>query len=63
MCMKTYVTTGATTGIGAAVREALQARGDRVVNIEVRDADIEVDRAAQRLGSACERRGRMVKTR
>ena len=41
--MKTYVITGATTGIGAAVREALQSRGDRVVNIDLRDADIEVD--------------------
>ncbi|MBW2287961.1 MAG: SDR family oxidoreductase [Deltaproteobacteria bacterium] len=45
--MKTYVMTGATTGIGAAVREALQARGDRVVNIDIRDADIEVDLATE----------------
>lgn len=41
--MKTYVMTGARTGIGAAVREALEARGGRVVNIDIRDADSAVD--------------------
>lgn len=40
---KTIVITGATTGIGAALRELLTARGDKVINVDIRDADIVAD--------------------
>ncbi|HQQ63017.1 MAG TPA: SDR family oxidoreductase [Pseudomonadales bacterium] len=40
---KTFVITGATTGIGAALRHLLQARGDKVINVDIRDADIIAD--------------------
>lgn len=43
--MGTYAITGATTGIGAAVREKLQAQGDTVISIDIRDADIVADLA------------------
>lgn len=43
--MKTFVMTGATTGIGAAVRSAIEARGDKVVNIDIKGGDINVDLA------------------
>lgn len=40
---RTIVITGATTGIGAALRKKLQADGQRVINIDIRDADIVAD--------------------
>ncbi|MBP8029878.1 MAG: SDR family oxidoreductase [Pseudomonadales bacterium] len=40
---RTIVITGATTGIGAALREQLQASGDTVINVDIRDADIVAD--------------------
>lgn len=40
---RTIVITGATTGIGAALRGLLQSRGDTVINIDIRDADIVAD--------------------
>ncbi|MDX6277419.1 MAG: hypothetical protein QOJ72_1547 [Nocardioidaceae bacterium] len=41
--MKTYVVTGAASGIGAATAEMLRAQGDRVITIDQRDADVVVD--------------------
>jgi NAD(P)-dependent dehydrogenase (short-subunit alcohol dehydrogenase family) len=43
--MRTYVVTGSASGIGAATREILEARGDRVVGVDLRDADLMVDLA------------------
>jgi len=40
---KTIVITGATTGIGAALRQNLQSGGARVINVDIRDADIVAD--------------------
>jgi NAD(P)-dependent dehydrogenase (short-subunit alcohol dehydrogenase family) len=40
---KTFVITGATTGIGAALRHLLQSRGDKVINVDIRDADVVAD--------------------
>ncbi len=45
--MKIYIMTGATTGIGAAVRSELQSRGDQVVNIDIKGGDINVDLSTQ----------------
>jgi NAD(P)-dependent dehydrogenase (short-subunit alcohol dehydrogenase family) len=42
---RTIVITGATTGIGAALRERLFAQGDTVINVDIGDADIRVDLA------------------
>jgi len=41
--MATYVLSGGATGIGAAIKARLQAAGHRVVVLDLRDADIEVD--------------------
>lgn len=40
---KTIVITGATTGIGAALRANLQASGHCVINVDIRDADVIAD--------------------
>lgn len=40
---RTIIITGATTGIGAALRQRLQAQGDTVINVDIRDADIIAD--------------------
>ena len=40
---RTIVITGATTGIGAALRKLLQMQGDTVINIDIHDADIVAD--------------------
>jgi len=40
---KTYVISGGATGIGAAVKHKLLARGDRVIVIDIKDADILAD--------------------
>lgn len=41
--MSTYLVTGAASGLGAAVTERLRDRGDRVVTVDLRDADVEAD--------------------
>jgi NAD(P)-dependent dehydrogenase (short-subunit alcohol dehydrogenase family) len=45
--MRSVVITGAASGIGLATAERLRARGDRVIGIDLRDADVICD-----LGSA-----------
>src|SRR5690242_18175023 len=47
----TTIVTGAASGLGAAVTARLRARGERVVTVDLRDADVTAD-----LGSASERR-------
>ena len=37
--MRTYVITGGTTGIGAAVRKQLMEQGDEVFNIDYKGGD------------------------
>ena len=41
--MRTYVVSGAASGIGAATAAHLSAEGHRVIGIDLRDADIEAD--------------------
>ena len=41
--MKTYVVSGAASGIGAATTSLLRAQGDRVITVDRRDADIVAD--------------------
>ncbi len=41
--MATYAMTGGATGIGAALKEQLLARGDTVIVVDVRDADVHAD--------------------
>ena len=43
--MRTYVVSGAASGIGAATAAHLTAEGHRVIGIDLRDADIEADLA------------------
>lgn len=40
---KTYVVSGGATGIGAAVKHKLLTRGDKVIVIDIKDADIQAD--------------------
>lgn len=40
---KIYVISGAATGIGAAVKHKLQARGDSVIGVDIKDTDIVAD--------------------
>ena len=40
---RTYVVTGAASGIGEATRELLIERGEMVIGVDIRDADITVD--------------------
>ncbi len=40
---RTYVVTGSASGIGAATALMLRARGDRVVGVDLKNADVEVD--------------------
>jgi NAD(P)-dependent dehydrogenase (short-subunit alcohol dehydrogenase family) len=40
---RTYVVTGAGSGIGAAAAELLKARGYRVIGVDLKNADIEAD--------------------
>jgi len=41
--MQTYVVTGAASGIGAATAELITSRGDRVIGVDLRDADVVAD--------------------
>ena len=43
--MRTYVVTGAASGIGAATSARLRAAGHRVIGVDLHDADIETDLA------------------
>lgn len=40
---RVYAISGGATGIGAAVKQKLQARGDRVIVVDIKDADIVAD--------------------
>jgi len=40
---RTYVVTGSASGIGAATAELLRGRGETVVGIDLRDAEVEAD--------------------
>lgn len=41
--MKTYVVSGAASGIGAATAELLRGQGHRVITVDLRDADVVAD--------------------
>lgn len=41
--MRTIVVTGSASGIGKALKELLESRGDRVIGVDLRDADVDVD--------------------
>jgi NAD(P)-dependent dehydrogenase (short-subunit alcohol dehydrogenase family) len=41
--MRTVVVTGSASGIGRALAELLRSRGDRVIGVDVHDADVVVD--------------------
>jgi NAD(P)-dependent dehydrogenase (short-subunit alcohol dehydrogenase family) len=41
--MSMYAMTGGATGIGAALKEKLRARGDRVVVVDIKEADVVAD--------------------
>ena len=41
--MRTYLVTGAASGIGKATKELLEERGHQVIGVDLRDADIEAD--------------------
>jgi NAD(P)-dependent dehydrogenase (short-subunit alcohol dehydrogenase family) len=41
--MKTYVVSGAASGIGAATAAMLRQQGDRVITVDLRDADVIAD--------------------
>ena len=43
--MKTIVMTGASSGIGAVTKRKLEAEGNKVINIDLRDGDISVNLA------------------
>ena len=46
--MGTYAITGGTTGIGAALKEQLRERGERVIVVDIQEADIQADLSAQK---------------
>ena len=41
--MRTYVITGSGSGIGAATRELLEAHGDRVIGVDLRNSEVVAD--------------------
>lgn len=40
---RTYVVTGSASGIGAATAELLRSRGERVIGVDLQDAEVEAD--------------------
>ena len=40
---RTYVVTGSASGIGRATKELLESRGNRVIGVDLHDADVTVD--------------------
>jgi|SRR5262245_41231113 len=44
--MRTTVVTGSASGIGAATRKRLEARGERVIGVDLRDAEVLADLAS-----------------
>lgn len=44
--MRTYVVTGAASGIGKATKELLEERGNRVIGLDLHDADLDIDLAS-----------------
>ena len=45
---RTYVVSGSASGIGAATAALLRDRGDRVVGVDLRDADVVADLSSAR---------------
>ena len=45
--MRTFVVTGSASGIGGATRQRLVARGDRVIGVDIRDADVLADLSSE----------------
>src|SRR5690606_18906605 len=43
VAMRTIVVTGSASGMGAATRAALEADGDRVIGVDLRDAEVVAD--------------------
>ncbi|AXT84326.1 reductase [Aeromicrobium sp. A1-2] len=41
--MKTFVVSGSASGIGAATTEVLRSQGDRVITVDLRDAEVTAD--------------------
>jgi NAD(P)-dependent dehydrogenase (short-subunit alcohol dehydrogenase family) len=41
--MKTFAITGCATGIGAEVKKILESRGNRIISVDLKDADITAD--------------------
>lgn len=41
--MRTYVVTGAAGGMGMAIREHLEAKGEKVIGVDMRDAEVIAD--------------------
>lgn len=41
--MRTIVVTGSASGMGAATKERLESAGDRVIGVDVKDADVVAD--------------------
>lgn len=45
--MRTYVVTGAASGIGAAATELIRERGHKVIGVDLRDTDVATDLSTQ----------------
>ncbi|MGP9034250.1 SDR family oxidoreductase [Glutamicibacter mysorens] len=45
--MRTYVVTGAASGIGAATTELIRERGHKVIGVDLRDTDVAADLSTQ----------------
>jgi NAD(P)-dependent dehydrogenase (short-subunit alcohol dehydrogenase family) len=46
--MGTAAVSGSASGIGAAVRSRLERQGDRIIGIDVRDAEVVIDLSTRR---------------
>jgi len=49
---RTSVVTGSASGIGKATKEVLESRGEKVIGVDLHDADITVDLATANGGAA-----------